>query len=239
MLSHLHDCLRLLSVDVCQLVLPKLHVALFGRHRLLCHSPLALSLHRYEHVLHFLQLLAVLLRNILDFPRIVELDQVNRFLDILEFLLVAGPESLILSTQVLDPLDFLGVVFFLLNERRVTHCCILLTSTFFWMVYLVSCLCFFRASFSFCNCKRSSYTRFRIVSTLPSIFFNSFFSFTTDNSGFILRLSPIRIINLLTLSLKIISKQHNTPHIQQKPSLFLFYFEIGNTFIYMKKRFLN
>ena len=131
------------------------------------------------------------LRDVFDLPRVVELHQINGLLNILEFLLVTGPEVLILSTQILEAFEFLGVVLLLLNDGRVTHCCILLTSTFFWMVYLVSCLCFLRPSFSFCSCKRSNYTRFRIVSTFPSSFFSSFFSFITDSSGFILRLSLI------------------------------------------------
>ena len=123
----------------------------------------------------------MLLRNIFDLSRIIQLDEIDGFLNILEFLLVAGPEVLVLSTQIFEAFVFLGVVLVFLNEWRLTHCCILLTSTFFWMVYLVSCLCFLSPSFSFCSCNRSNYTRFLIVSTFPSNFFSSFFSFITDS----------------------------------------------------------
>ena len=156
LLPHLNDRLRLLRINIRQLVLPILHITLLGGHRLLSHPSLALSLNGDEHMLHFLQFFIVLLRNILYFPRIVELDQVYGLLYILELFFVTRPKLLILSPEILDPLYFLRVVLLLLNKRAVTHCWILLTSTFFWMVYLVKCLCFFNASFSFCNCKRSN-----------------------------------------------------------------------------------
>ena len=185
-------------------------------------------------MLHFLQFFIVLLRNILYFPRIVELDQVYGFLYILELFFVTRPQLLILSPEILDPLYFLTAVLLLLNQRPVTHCWILFTSTFFWMVYLVKCLCFFNASFSFCNCKRSNQTRFRILSTLVYIFFNSFFSLRTEIQGFILRLSPIRIINLLISCPKLY--RHTNKHLISNKNITFYSFYLGLARVLSQRR---
>ena len=69
------------------------------------------------------------------------------------------------------------------DNSSLTYLFILLTSIFFSITSLVLDLFFFIASFSLLSCCLSSYTLFFKVSTFVSIFFRSFFSFKTENSG--------------------------------------------------------
>ena len=107
-------------------------------------------------------------------------------------------DFLIATSQFVDAFYLVRVVFIFLYERYGTHWLILLTSTFFWIVSFVSCLFFFTLSFSFWSCCRSSYTLFSMASFCSRCFFTSFFSFITDNSGFIRVDSLIVIFNLLS-----------------------------------------
>ena len=181
LLADLDDGLSLFGVNACKFVLPVLHVPLLGSLRLFRDFVLLVPLRGEEVPLHFFELFVVLVGDDFDLARIIEFDQVNGLLDVLQLLLVAHAQLLVASAQILYPLLLVTVVSHFLDQRTNTHWLILLTSTFFWMVSLVSCLCFFTPSFYFCSCCLNSYTRFFIVYKFSLCFFKSFFSLTRDN----------------------------------------------------------
>lgn len=88
-------------------------------------------------------------RLLLELAGVVQFDQIDGFLDIMEFFLVTHSERLVAPAELVDSLDLVGIVFKFLDEGRSTHWLILLTSIFFWMVYLVRLLFFLILSFYF------------------------------------------------------------------------------------------
>lgn len=180
LLAQLHDGLGLLGVDVGQLLLPVVHVLVLGSLGLLG-DPLPPLLLVAEVVpLHLFDPAVVVVGLLLEFPGIVQLDQVDGLLDVLELLLVGESDLLITPAQFVDPLDFLGVVLIFLDREGSTHWLILLTSTFFWMASLVSCLFFLTPSFSFCSCCRNNSTLFCIACIFSRCLFTSFFSLVIE-----------------------------------------------------------
>ena len=81
--GHLNDVLGLFSVNICQFVLPILHILLLGRLGLLGYLPFAGLLPRKKIHVHLFEFAIVLIRHVFDLSRVVELYQVNGFLDIL------------------------------------------------------------------------------------------------------------------------------------------------------------
>ena len=163
LLAQLHNSLSLLSVDSCQFLLPILHIFVLGSLRFFCYFSSSLLLARQVILLHFFYSAIVLIRLLLEFPGIIKFDQIYGFLDILKFLFMSESDFLVSSTQFVDSFNLFGIVFVFLDRKGGTHWLILLTSTFFWMASLVSCLFFLTASFSFWSCWRSSSTLFCIA----------------------------------------------------------------------------
>ena len=160
LLAQLHHCLSLFCVDTCQFFLPKMHILVLSSLGLLCHFLPLLLLTGQEVPLHLLDSAVVFVGLLLELPGIIELNQVYGLLDILKLFLVGESDLLVAPAEFIDPLDFLGVVFIFLDREGGTHWLILLTSTFFWMASLVSCLFFLTPSFSFWSCCRSNSTLF-------------------------------------------------------------------------------
>ena len=64
---------------------------------------------------------------VFEFFGVVKFDQVDGFLDVVELFLMGHPDLLVASAELVDPFDFVGVVFEFLGGDRGTYWLILLT----------------------------------------------------------------------------------------------------------------
>lgn len=116
LLADFDDSLSLFGVYACQFFFPVLHILLFGLLRLLCNFPFLFSLHSEKFALHLFQPFRMLHRYVFNFPRVIQLDQINSLLNILQLLFVAHSQLLIPSAKLLSFFLLLAVIFLFLHR---------------------------------------------------------------------------------------------------------------------------